>query len=128
MIEWGSVVFGCALLASAVGLRGWPLAALAVMLGGSAASIVLRPSSPTFALIVVICAAGLEICYIAATRSRRVSVTGAATAVAGVLALLLADPSVAWLRRGRVRAGGPPPVAVAVPLFIFLAWLIGASL
>jgi signal transduction histidine kinase len=128
MIEWGSVVFGCALLASAVGLRRWPLAALAVMLGGSAASIVLRPSSPTFALIVVICAAGLEICYIAATRSRRVSVTGAAMAVAGVLALLLADPSVAWLRSGRIGSGGPPSVTIAVPLFILIAWLIGHSI
>jgi signal transduction histidine kinase len=128
MIEWGSVVFGCALLASAVLLRRWPLAALAVMLAGSAAGIVLQPSSPTFTLIVVICAAGLEICYIAATRSRRVSVTGAAMAVAGVLALLLADPSVAWLRDGRIGSGGPPSVAVAVPLFTIIAWLIGHSI
>jgi signal transduction histidine kinase len=128
MIEWGSVVFGGALLASAVGLRRWPLAALAVMLGGSAVSMVLRPGSPTFALIVVICAAGLEVCYIAATRSRRVSVTGAAMAVAGVLTLLLAVPSVAWLQGGRVGSGGPPFTAIAVPLFIIIAWLIGHSI
>jgi signal transduction histidine kinase len=128
MIMWGSVVFGCALLASAVMLRRWPLAALAVMLGGSVASMVLQPRSPTFALIVVICAAGLEICYIAATRSRRVSVTGAAMAVAGVLTLLLAVPSVAWLRPGNVGSGGPPLVAIAVPLFIITAWLIGYSI
>ena len=128
MIMWGSVVFGCALLASAVMLRRWPLAALAVMLGGSVASMVLQPRSPTFALIVVSCAAGLEICYIAATRSRRVSVTGAAMAVAGVLTLLLAVPSVAWLRPGNVGSGGPPLVAIAVPLFIITAWLIGYSI
>ena len=128
MIMWGSVVFGCALLASAVVLRRWPLAALAVMLGGSVASMVLQPGSPTFALIVVICAAGLETCYIAATRSRRVSVTGAAMAVAGVLTLLLAVPSAAGLRAGNVGSGGPPLVAVAVPLFIITAWLIGHSI
>src|ERR1700689_4844506 len=113
MIMWGSVGFGCALLASAVVLRRWPLAALAVLLGGSVASMVLQPSSPTFALIVTICAAGLEICYITATRSRRVSVTGAAMAVAGLLTLLLAVPSVAWPRVGSVGSGGPPVVAIA---------------
>jgi signal transduction histidine kinase len=128
MIMWGSVVFGCALLASAVVLRRWPLAALAVLLGGSVASMVLPPGSPTFALIVAICAAGLEICYIAATRSRRVSVTGAAMAVAGLLTLLLAVPSGAWLRAGSVGSGGPSLAAIAVPLFIIIAWLIGHSI
>ena len=43
MIMWGFPVLGCALLASAVLLRRWPLAALAVTLGGSVASMVLQP-------------------------------------------------------------------------------------
>jgi signal transduction histidine kinase len=128
MIEWGPSVFGCALLASAVMLRRWPLAALAVTLGGSAASMVLQPSSAEFTLIEVTCAAGLEICYIAATRSRKVSVTGAVMAVAGVLTPLLATPSVASLRGGSVGSGGPPFAAIAVPLFTIIAWLIGHSI
>ena len=44
MIMWGFPVLGCALLASALLLRRWPLAALAVVLGGSVASIGLQPS------------------------------------------------------------------------------------
>ena len=74
MIMWGFPVVGCALLASALLLRRWPLAALAVMLGGSVASMVLQPR-PSFALVVLACVVGLEICYLAATRTRRVSVT-----------------------------------------------------
>jgi signal transduction histidine kinase len=49
-------------------------------------------------------------------------------AVAGVLTLLLAVPSVAWLQGGRVGSGGPPFTAIAVPLFIIIAWLIGHSI
>ena len=78
---WGSVVFGCALLASALLLRRWPLAALAVTLGGSVAAMVLEPGDAVALQIAVVCAAGLEICYIAATRTRRVSMTGAAMVV-----------------------------------------------
>jgi DNA-binding NarL/FixJ family response regulator len=47
MIVWGFLVLGCALLASAVLLRRWPLAALAVVLGGSVASMVLQPRPST---------------------------------------------------------------------------------
>ena len=43
MIMWGSLIFGCALLAAALLLRRWPLVALAVTLGGSVASMVLQP-------------------------------------------------------------------------------------
>ena len=77
MIMWGFPVLACALLASALLLRRWPLIALAVTLGGAAAIIALQPSA-TAEMIVVAVAAGLEICYIAATRTHRVSVTGAA--------------------------------------------------
>jgi signal transduction histidine kinase len=125
---WGSPVFGCALLASAVVLRRWPLVALAVMLGGSAASMVLEPNSARLTWIVVTCAAGLEICYIAATRGRTVSVAGAAMGVAGVLTPLLAVPSATSLQGGRVGSDGPPFVAIAVPLFVIVAWLIGHSI
>jgi hypothetical protein len=62
MMVWGSPLFGCALLASAVMLRRWPFAALAVALGGSAASAVLEPDSARLTLIVVVCVVGLEVC------------------------------------------------------------------
>ena len=45
MIMWGFPVLGCALLASALLLRRRPLTALAVMLGGSVASMALQPSA-----------------------------------------------------------------------------------
>ena len=69
MIMWGTLIFGCALLAAVLLLRRWPLAALAVTLGGSAASMVLQPR-PSYALVVLACVVCLEVCYIAATRSR----------------------------------------------------------
>jgi signal transduction histidine kinase len=127
MIVWGGTVLGCALLVSAGLLRRWPLAALAVMLGGSAASMVLQRSA-ILALIVAAGAAGLETCYVAATRSRRVSVTGAAMACAGLLTPLLAVPSLRGLRGGSIGTSGPPLVTVAVPLFTAIAWLIGHSI
>jgi signal transduction histidine kinase len=128
MIMWGFPVLGCALLVSALLLRRWPLMALAVTLGGSVASMVLQPRSARSALIVVAVAAGLEICYIAATRSRKVSVTGAAMTAAGLLTPLLAVPSLAALRGGTVGSAGPPAVTIAVPVFTIIAWLIGHSI
>jgi signal transduction histidine kinase len=127
MIIWGNWALFGALLVSALLLRRWPLAALAVMLGGSVAGLVLLPSRAA-TLIVVAVAVGLEICYIAATRSRKVSVTGAAMACAGLLIPLLAVPSLAALRDGRLGSAGPPTITIAVPLFVVIAWLIGHSI
>ncbi len=127
MIMWGFPVLGCALLVSALLLRRWPLAALAVLLGGSVASMVLQPR-PVVALIVVVVALGLEICYMAATRTRRVSVAGAAMACAGLLIPFLAVPSLGSFRGGTVGSAGPPAVTIAVPVFAIIAWLIGHSI
>jgi signal transduction histidine kinase len=127
MIVWAFPVLGCALLASALLLRRWPLAALAVVLGGSVASMVLQPG-PSYALFVLACVVGLEICYIAATRSRRVSVTGAAMAVGGLLIPLLAVPSLSSLRGGSLGSTAVHLATVAVPLFTLIAWLIGHSI
>ncbi len=124
---WGFPVSGCALLASALLLRRWPLAALAVMLGGSVTSMVLQPR-PSYALVVLACVVGLEVCYIAATRSRRVSVTGAAMAAAGLLIPILAVPSLGSLRGGGLGASAIQVVTIAVPLFMVIAWLIGHSI
>jgi signal transduction histidine kinase len=86
------------------------------------------PPKPTVALIVAACAGGLEICYLAATRTRRVSVTGAAVFAAGLLIPILAVPSLGWLRGGTVGSAGPHVVTIAVPLFTIIAWLIGHSI
>src|SRR5260370_3733453 len=92
MIMWVFPVLGCALLASALLLRRRPLTALAVLLGGSVAAMALKSPVPAGTLqIVAACAAGLEVCYIAATRTRRVSGTGVAIARAG-----LRTPPLAW--------------------------------
>ena len=45
MFMWGFPALGCTLLVSALLLRRWPLAALAVMLGGSVASTAQQPAA-----------------------------------------------------------------------------------
>ncbi len=127
MIMWGPLVLGCTLLASALLLRRWPLAALAVILGGSVASMVLEPN-PSYALVVLACVVGLEICYIAATRTRRVSVTGAAMGTAGLLIPVLTVPSLGRLQGGGVGSSAIHVATIAVPLFTIIAWLIGHSI
>ena len=117
MIVWGFPVLGCALLASALLLRRRPLTALAVMLGGSVASMALQPSALQ---VVVVCAVGLEICYIAVTRTRRVSLTSVAMVGVSLIPLL------------EVRSAGPPwgggSVEPAMALATIIAWLIGHSI
>jgi len=108
MIMWGALILGCALLAAVLLLLRWPLAALAVTLGGSVASMVLQPR-PSYLLVVLACVVGLEICYIAATCTRRVSVTGASMAAAGLLIPLLAVPASSRSRQARA-AGSSTPV------------------
>ena len=83
---------------------------------------------PSYALVVVACVVGLEICYLAATRTRSVSVTGAAMAAAGLLIPLLTVPSLERLRGGGVGSQAIHLVTIAVPLFTIIAWLIGHSI
>jgi signal transduction histidine kinase len=115
---WAFPVLGCALLASAVLLRRRPLRALAVMLGGAVAAMALGPGpGPEPPLqIVLAAAAGTEICYIAATRPRAVSVTG----VAMIGACLLIPGSPGGLDLGPFRGG--------VAVVTIIAWLIGTSI
>jgi signal transduction histidine kinase len=131
MTIWGLPVLGCSLLASAFLLRRRPLTALAVLLGGFAASVGLQPKLTAAALAVLAVlafAAGLEICYIAATRTRRVSVTGTAMAVGtGLLVLLLGLPSADSLQDGSGEHY-VPVVTIAVSLITIIAWLIGNSI
>jgi signal transduction histidine kinase len=128
MIMWGFPVFVCVLLASALLVRRWPLAALAVTLGGSVATMALQPQPVSAALIVLVVAAGLEICYLAATRSRKVSVTGVAVTV-GVSLLI---PLLAVSPGGSVRFGSAGPgvrvVTIVMILVTIIAWLVGHSI
>ena len=124
---WALPVLLCVLLASALLLRRRPLPALAVLLGGSVASIALQPMPADVAVVVLACAAGLEICYMAATRTRALSVTGAAMAAgAGLLISLLGVPSAGSVGDGGRQ--GMPLAAIAVPLVTIIAWLIGNSI
>src|SRR5580693_4943255 len=117
LIMWGFPVLGCALLATALLLRRRPLTALAVMLGESMASMALQPSALQ---VVVVCVVGLEICYIAVTRTRRVSLTGVAMVGVSLIPLL------------EVRSAGSPwgggNVEPAMALATIIAWLIGHSI
>jgi signal transduction histidine kinase len=112
---WGFPALICALLASALLLRRRPLTALTVMLGGSVAFIALAPARPSGLQIVLASAAGVEICYIAATRTRSVSATGLAMVGAGLLIPGPGDLDLAPLRGG-------------VALVTIIAWLIGNSI
>jgi signal transduction histidine kinase len=112
---WAYPAFICALLASALLLRRRPLTAVAVTLGGSAATTAM-PAMPASVLQIALAgAAGIEICYIAATRPLRVSATGLAMVGAGLLIPGPAGPDLAPLRGG-------------VALVTIIAWLIGHSI
>ena len=130
-MEWGFPGLGCVLLASAVLLRRRPLTALAVLLGGAVATIALEPVSASALLIVLACAAALAVCYTAATRARKASVTGLAMVVgADALIPLLGVPSLSpgSLRGDRNVGSVLPLVVIAVPLVAIIAWLIGHSI
>src|ERR1022692_1462392 len=113
---WAFPAFICALLVSAVLLRRRPLIALAVMLGGAVATMVLKPIMPASALQIPIAGAvGIEICYIAATRTRRVSATG--LAMVGAVLLI---PVPGGLDLASFRGG--------IAVVTIIAWLIGHSI
>jgi signal transduction histidine kinase len=129
MIMWGTPTFIGALLASVVLLRRIPLMALAVTLAGSVALSLAPPEQiPASSFqVVAACVAGLEVCYMAATRTRRVSLIAVAVAGAGLPILVLEFPLPDQLPNGR--SGTPVPViTVLVPLVMIIAWLIGNSI
>ena len=129
MIMWGTPTFIGALLVSVVLLRRIPLMALAVTLAGSVTPSLGPPEQiPASSFqVVAACVAGLEVCYMAATRTRRVSLTAVAVAGAGLPILVLEFPLPDQLPNGR--SGTPVPViTVLVPLVMIIAWLIGNSI
>jgi signal transduction histidine kinase len=83
---WAFPVLCCALVASGVLLRRWPLVALVVLTTGSVVTMALQPIMPASVLEIVITGAvGIEICYQAATRTPAVSAIGVAIVGAGLL-------------------------------------------
>jgi signal transduction histidine kinase len=128
MIRWRGPGLTGALLPSALLLRLWPLAALAVTLGGSVAIMALRPRTTAIAVIVLlVVAAGLEVCYMAATRTRRISVAGVAMAIGvSVLIPLLGVPFALVVQVGNQPA--VPVVTIVVSVVTIIAWLIGHSI
>jgi signal transduction histidine kinase len=141
-MTWAFAALGCVLLASAALLRRRPLTAVAVTLGGAVIIQALQPLRTSTVLMLVAGAAGIEICYTTATRTRRVSVTGLVMAGAGLLALPLgpspapaptrnpptvnpAQASVHLTSFGGGFAGSVLPAAVLVAV---IAWLIGNSI
>jgi len=127
MVMWGFPELVCGLLVSALLIRRWPLAALAVTLCASVARVALPPRSVSAGLVVLAVAAGLEVCYIAATRTRRVWVAGVVmTLCAGLLIPLLGASPGGSLRIG---AGpGIPTVTIAMAILTIISWLIGHSI
>ena len=114
-INWAFPALCCALLASAVLLRRRPLMALAVTLGGYVATVAL-PLLPVKPMqIVLVGAAGIEIFYMAATRTWRDSVTGVAMVGAALLYPGPGSVDLADLRGGAT-------------LVTIIAWLIGNSI
>jgi len=131
MIMWGQPAFICALLASAVLLRRMPLLALALTLAGLVAiSLAPKTEAPASALqVVVVGAASLEVCYLAATRGRAVSVIGAVVAGVGLPVLILELPSPNPPLPPNGTSGLPVPlVTIAVPLVMIIGWLTGHSI
>jgi signal transduction histidine kinase len=113
---WAFPALICALLAFDLLLRRRLLLALAVMLGGAVATIALEPLRPGPPLQIVLAGAvGIAICYIAATRTRRVSATGVAIVGACLLIPGPAGPDLA-------------PFRGAVAVVTIMAWLIGNSI
>jgi signal transduction histidine kinase len=111
----GLLMILAALVLSAILLRRRPLWAVALTLSGTLL-FGFEPERPSVPLILLAATAGIEVCYVAATRPRRASLIAAALVVGSVLAL--------WFL-----SQGPHQTALlAVALLTVIAWLIGDSI
>ena len=91
VIMWASAVVACVVVVSAGFLRRWPLLALAVLVAIPATASTMDAMRLGLGLLVLFyAAAGIEVCFIAATRSRRTSLA-ATLMVFGVPALFVAE-------------------------------------
>ena len=116
VIMWASAVVACVVVVSAGLLRRWPLLALAVLVAIPAAASTMDAMRLGLGLLVLFyAAAGIEVCFIAATRSRRTSLV-ATLMVFGVPALFVAEG-----------LEMPVQLNVVVLLTTVIAWLAGHS-
>jgi len=117
---WVLAALGCVLLASALLLRRRPLTALIMTLGGWVIIATVEPPPPGGLQTVLAAAAGIEICYVAATRTPGGSLPGAVMVCAVVL-----SPGRGGLDLVRLRGGNMVPAVILVTI---IAWLIGNSI
>jgi signal transduction histidine kinase len=123
MGRWVLLTLAAAVVLSVVLLRRRPMPALALLLSASTAAVVVPGSRVIVSLMpyLLVLPAGIEVCFIAATRPRRTSIT-AAIAALGVLAGYAAVPSPLQLTLP------PAALVLAIALAIAVAWLIGHSI
>ena len=116
VIMWASAVVACVVVVSAGLLRRWPLLALAVLVAIPATASTMDAMRLGLGLLVLFyAAAGIEVCFIAATRSRRTSLV-ATLMVFGVPAVFVAEG-----------LEMPVQLNVVVLLTTVIAWLAGHS-
>ena len=116
-IMWASAVVACVVVVSAGLLRRWPLVALAVLVAIPVVASTLDAMRLGLVLLVLFyAAASIEVCFIAATRPRRISLTAAL--------IILTVPAV-FLAQGLEL---PEQLEVVVALTTVIAWLAGHSL
>jgi signal transduction histidine kinase len=116
-IMWASAVVACVVVVSAGLLRRWPLLALVLLVAIPVAASTMDAMRLGLVLLVLFyAAAGIEVCFVAATRPRRISLTAAL--------IVLAVPAV-FLAEGLEL---PEQLEVVVVLTTVIAWLAGYSL
>jgi hypothetical protein len=113
---WASAVVACVVVVSAGLLRRWPLLALALLVAIPVAASTMDAMRLGLGLLVLFyAAAGIEVCFIAATRSRRISLVAAL--------MVLAVPAV-FVAEGLEM---PVQLDIVVLLTTVIAWLAGHS-
>jgi signal transduction histidine kinase len=116
VIMWASAVVACVVVVSAGLLRRWPLLALALLVAIPVAASAMDAMRLGLGLLVLFyAAAGIEVCFIAATRPRRISLA-ATLMVFGVPAVFVAEG-----------LEMPVQLDVLVLLTTVIAWLAGQS-
>jgi signal transduction histidine kinase len=116
VIMWASAVVACVVVVSAGLLRRWPLLALALLVAIPVVASAMDAMRLGLGLLVLFyAAAGIEVCFIAATRPRRISLA-ATLMVFGVPATFVAEG-----------LEMPVQLDVLVLLTTVIAWLAGQS-
>jgi signal transduction histidine kinase len=129
-MNWWAILPLAAVIALSAGLlRRWPLPALALLLVGSVAMQVVRvPRYPVLLLTLPILLSALEVCFIAATRSRRLSLAAAVLTI-GVLVYRI-EGGTFLVVQFVAQPASPISVSqmVSVTLATAVAWLAGHSI